>query len=192
MAIDFKPFNELFAPAYQLTYIGIHGDIEVGPNTYNVFHAYTTVERQQIFQVCEKHLPWEDTEEQEQWERTQYMYQFVIKSPPPFPYLEYPLSEEIMAITITWEIDIEPISYITKWAYIQATRIEIDDVKQITLIYVYDIPRAQIDTVTVANNIPILDNIWAKHQVRLTKETIKSDFVSALELLGKQNLEARE
>ena len=96
MAIDFKPLDELFAPAYQLGYISTTGDIEVGPNTYNVFHTYTIVERQQIFQVCEKHLPWEDTEEQEQWERTMYMYQFIIKSPPPFPYLEYQLSEEIV------------------------------------------------------------------------------------------------
>ena len=100
MAIDFKPFEELFVPAYQLTYISIDGHIDVGPNTYSVFHNYTIQERQVIFQVCEKYLPWEDTQEQEQWERTMYMYQFIIKSPSPFPYLEYSLSEEIiMAIT---------------------------------------------------------------------------------------------
>ena len=116
MAINFKPLNELFAPAYQLTYIGIHGDIEVGPNTYNVFHAYTTVERQQIFQVCEKHLPWEDTQIQEQWERTMYMYQFIIKSPPPFPYLEYPLSEEII-MAITYPVDCTTPATRTEWLY---------------------------------------------------------------------------
>ena len=193
MAITYIPFEELFAPEYQLTYITTDGHIDVGPNTYSVFHYYTMTERQQIFQVCEKHLPWETTQEQEQWERTQYMYQFIIKSPPPFPYEEYSLSEDIiMAITITWELDIEPISYITKWAFIQATRTEIDDVKQTTLINVYDIARVQIDTVVVANNIHILDKIWIKHQARLAKETVKSNFVNALELLGKQNLEARE
>jgi hypothetical protein len=92
MAITFKPFDELFAPAYQLTYISINGHIDVGPNTYDVFHNYTMQKRQQIFQVCKKHLPWEYTQEQEQWERTMYMYQFVIKSPAPFPYSEYKLS----------------------------------------------------------------------------------------------------
>lgn len=100
MAIDFIPFEELFAPDYQLTYISTDGYIDVGPNTYSVFHVYTITERQQIFQMCEKHLPWEYTREQEQWERTMYMYQFVIRSPSPFPYEEFPLSEDIiMAIT---------------------------------------------------------------------------------------------
>lgn len=96
MAINFKPFDELFAPAYQLTYISKDGHITVGPNTYNVFYTYTMVERQQIFQVCEKYLPWEYTEKQEQWELAQYMQQFVIKSPPPFPHEEYPLSKDIV------------------------------------------------------------------------------------------------
>ena len=103
MAINFKPFEELFAPEYQLTYISMGGHIDVGPNTYSVFYAYTMSERQVIFQVCEKHLPWEYTQEQEQWERTQYMYQFIIKSPPPFPYEEYQLNEDIMAFTIDEE-----------------------------------------------------------------------------------------
>ena len=98
MAIDFKSFEELFAPEYQLTYISTDGHIDVGPNAYSVFYVYTITERQQIFQVCEKHLPWGITQEQEQWERTMYMYQFVIKSPPPFPYPEYKLSEDIMGI----------------------------------------------------------------------------------------------
>ena len=100
MAITYTPFEELFAPEYQLTYISTDGHIDVGPNTYSVFHYYTMTERQVIFQVCEKYLPWEETQEQEQWERTQYMYQFVIKSPPPFPYSEYPLSKDIIMTTI--------------------------------------------------------------------------------------------
>ena len=105
MAIDFKPFEELFAPESQLTYISMYGGyIDVGPNTYSVFHNYTMTERQVIFQVCEKYLPWEYTQEQEQWERTIYMYQFVIKSPPPFPYEQYTLSEEIIKMSIAWYI----------------------------------------------------------------------------------------
>lgn len=193
MAINFIPYEELFAPEYQLTYISLDGHIDVGPHTYSVFRAYTMQERQIIFQVCEKELPWQFSQEQEHWERTMYMYQFVIKSPEPFPYEEYQLNEDIiMAITVTWELDIEPISYITKWAFIQATRTEIDDIKLTTLIHVYDVPRVQIDTDIVANNLPILDDIWAAHQARLAKETIRSNFVKDLELLGKQNLEARE
>ena len=100
MAIDFKPFDELFEPVYQLTYISLYGDIDVGPNTYNVFHAYTMQERQVIYQVCQKYLQWQITEVQEEWERTMYMYQFIIKSPPPFPYSQYLLNEDItMAIS---------------------------------------------------------------------------------------------
>ena len=104
MAITFKPFGELFAPEYQLTYISTDGYIDVGPNTYSVFIDYTMIERQAMFQVCEKYLPWQYTQEQEQWERTQYMYQFIIKSPAPFPYEEYSLSKEIiMAFTVEEE-----------------------------------------------------------------------------------------
>jgi len=111
MAINFIPYDELFAPSYQLTYISIDGHISVGPNIYSVFHNYTVQERQQIFQVCEKFLPWEGTQEQEHWERTMYMYQFIIKSPPPFPYSEYPLNEEIMPIAwyiVPWKREIGP------------------------------------------------------------------------------------
>jgi len=100
MAIDFKPFDVLFEPVYQLTYISFNGNIDVGPNTYSVFYPYTVQERQVIFQVCQKELPWQFTEEQEQWERTMYMYQFVIKSPPPFPYTEYQLNEDIIMATL--------------------------------------------------------------------------------------------
>ena len=113
MAIIYIPFDELFAPEYQLTYISINGYINVGPHTYNIFVNYTMVERQQIFQVCEKHLPWKYTQEQEQWERTQYMYQFIIKSPPPFPYSEYPLSEDIIMADIILNVTV-PDAWITR------------------------------------------------------------------------------
>ena len=100
MAITFKSFEELFAPEYQPTYI-VNNYISVGPYSYGVFVNYTMTERQVIFQICKKHLPWEATQEQEQWERTMYMYQFIIKSPPPFPYSEYkPIEDIIMALQI--------------------------------------------------------------------------------------------
>jgi len=89
-SINFMPFDELFAYDKQPEYI-IDLHIDVGPYSYNVFTDYTMQERQVIFQVCEKYLPWQYTGIQEQWERTMYMYQFVIKSPPPFPYPEYKL-----------------------------------------------------------------------------------------------------
>ena len=95
MAINFKPFDELFEPSYQLNYISLGGYIDVGPNTYSVFYNYTMQERQVIFQVCEKYLPWRYSDEQEHWERTMYMYQWIIKSPSPFPYLQYTLNENI-------------------------------------------------------------------------------------------------
>jgi len=125
MAITYIPFEELFAPAYQLTYISVNGYIDVGPNTYSVFHYYTMVERQVIFQVCKKYLPWEYTQEQEQWERTQYMYQFIIKSPPPFPYEEYPLSENII-MAITWDADLSIIQLSGSIVSITVTRTDDD------------------------------------------------------------------
>jgi len=97
-----------------------------------------------------------------------------------------------MAITITWEFDIIPISYSDKTASIQATRTEIDDVALTTLINTYNVAKTTIDTITMANNIPILDEIWEKHQARLSGISAKETFVSDLELLGKTNLEARE
>ena len=96
MAINFITYDELFAHDYQQIYISSRGYINVGTYTYNVFKAYTARERQQAFQACKKQLPWENSEVQEQWELCMYMYQWIIKSPPPFPYQEYTLSGEIM------------------------------------------------------------------------------------------------
>ena len=120
MAIEFKPFEELFAPEYQSTYI-VKGYVSVGPHAYNVFHNYTMTERQVIFQVCKKHLPWEATQEQEQWERKMYMYQFIIKSPPPFPYEQYTLSEDII-MAIEWELKISTVNITAKRADVSFIR----------------------------------------------------------------------
>lgn len=185
MAIDFKPFDELFTPDYQLTYISIYGDIDVGPNIYNVFHTYTTVERQVIFQVCEKHLPWEDTQEQEQWERTMYMYQFIIKSPPPFPYGEYPLSEEII-MAITWEPTISNVNLAESRADISFLRF--DDILNEPEIYSY----SGVIIETTPQRLALLDLVWAQHLETVTKKTNVDNFITNLEALGKSNLEARE
>ena len=104
MPIDFIPYDELFAHDYQLTYISIHGDIVVGPYTYNVFKEYSVAERQQAFQVCAKFLNWEVSEIQEEWELCMYMYQWIIKSPPPFPYEQYTLSEGITQMATLLEL----------------------------------------------------------------------------------------
>ena len=97
-----------------------------------------------------------------------------------------------MAIIITWELDIRPISLATKEASILAIRTEVDDIESTTLINIYEVSRTKIDTVTMANNIPILDEIWTKHQDRLARKTIIENFTSGLEAAGKSNLEARE
>ena len=100
MAIEYIPFEELFAYEYQLTYINPHGEISVGPYTYNVFRDYSVEERQKAYQDCAKWLNWLVSEIQEEWELCMYMYQWIIKSPSPFPYLEYTLSEDIKLATL--------------------------------------------------------------------------------------------
>jgi len=174
MAITYIPFEELFAPAYQLTYISTNGHIDVGPNTYSVFHYYTMQERQIIFQVCEKHLPWEYTQEQEQWERTQYMYQFVIKSPPPFPYEEYPLSEEII-MAITWDADLSVIQLSGSIVSITATRTDDDSV------WNYTLPNIDVST-NGQTLIEVRDRVvatiwgaWLNHVARSTAIKNKKD-----------------
>ena len=188
MAITYTPFDELFASAYQLTYISTDGHIDVGPNTYSVFHNYTMTERQQIFQVCKKHLPWEQTQEQEQWERTMYMYQFIIKSPAPFPYEEYPLSEDII-MAITWELKITPINISTYEASIVAIRIDNTDLENID-IKTYMISRAKIQT--SAQQLAVGQEIRAKHLAALAATAAVEAFTADAEAAGKQYLEGLE
>lgn len=187
MPINFKPYDELFEPSYQLNYISLDGHIDVGPNTYSVFHNYTMQERQVIFQVCEKYIPWQYTDSQEDWERTMYMYQWVIKSPPPFPYEQYTLSEDIK-MAISWDVKIAPINIATREASIQAIRTDSIGGSNLT----FEVPRTIIDVVTVTNNIPILDEIWGKYQKYLVCQAELSGFASGLESLAKNNLEGRE
>jgi len=189
MAINFIPFEELFAPEYQLTYISTDGHIDVGPNTYSVFHYYTMTERQQIFQVCEKHLPWEHTEEQEQWERTMYMYQYIIKSPPPFPYEEYPLSEEII-MAITWEvIGLNVLDVPTRAISLTVERVDDSDP--------LNIKKQQISIIsgTIASateKLAIADNIWEHHLAYDIKQEQIDSFIDTFKTDLKTNLEGRE
>jgi len=185
MAIDFKQFDELFAPAYQLTYISLGGHIDVGPNTYSVFHAYTMEERQIIFQVCQKYLPWQITEEQEQWERTMYMYQFIIKSPPPFPYSQYTLSEDII-MAITWTSYISNVIPAEFRADVCFKRV--DDVALTEENYCY----SGVILETTAQRLALLDLVWNAHLNTGIKQEAIDAFITNLEQLAKNNLEARE
>ena len=188
MAISFTPFEELFAHEYQSTYINSNGNIHVGPYTYSVFYGYTVAERQAAFQVCKKHLPWEFSEEQEQWELCMYMYQFIIKSPPPFPYLEYTLSEDII-MAITWEITIQPLDVPRKEASIMAVRTDDTDPENI-LTETHFIITAILDT--VAQKTAALDNIWQQHLDYQTRQTAINEYVGGLKAQAKTNLEGRE
>ena len=191
MAINFIPFDELFAPSYQLTYISTDGHIDVGPYTYSVFHNYTVQERQQIFQVCEKFLPWEDTQKQEHWERTMYMYQFIIKSPPPFPYPEYLLSEEII-MAITWEFTINPIDIPNRIVSVSATRTD-DSPTNPDPIYTVTLQNADIST--AEKKAEALNVLWNKFLKKATKQ-IQLDIIESeiteLEIQAKSNFEGRE
>ena len=185
MAIVFKPLDELFAHEYQLTYISTDGHIDIGPYTYSVFHNYTIQEKQIIFQICEKYLPWEDTQEQEQWERTMYMYQYIIKSPPPFPYEEYPLSEEII-MAITWDVKIYPLDVSRKEVSIVATRT--DSVALTT--ETHTVISALLDT--QEHKVHVLDTIWQLHLNYQVKQEAIEAYINDLEEIAKTNLEGRE
>ncbi len=92
-------------------------------------------------------------------------------------------------MAITWEGKITHINLSTKEASITVTRTDDTDPDNPM---VYTEPKAVIDTDTLANNLPILDELWAKHQARLAEDSTIESFVSGLETLIKTNLEARE
>jgi hypothetical protein len=91
-------------------------------------------------------------------------------------------------MAIAWALEITPINLATKEASIHAVRT--DDTDGSTLSF--DVAKAKIDTVTMTNNLWILDEIWNKYQAHLALTAAVSDFVSALESAGKTDLEARE
>jgi len=89
-------------------------------------------------------------------------------------------------MAITWELTVTPISIPAKEASIRAVRDEDGTISE------YDVAKATIDIEIMANNIPIMDEIWVKHQERLTRDSDVAAFCSELEAAGKANLEARE
>ena len=183
MAINFIPYEELFAPEYQLTYISTDGYIDVGPNTYNVFYNYTVTERQQIFQVCEKYLPWQFSEEQEHWERTAYMYQFVIKSPPPFPYSQYTLSEDII-MAISWTVKISDVNLFSQRGDVTAVR---TDDQSALAPHTYFMNNAPLET--PEDRVRVLDTIKDWEITAAAKTVAVLAFIDTLEQTGKTELE---
>jgi len=148
-------------------------------------------ERQQIFQVCEKYLPWQYTEIQEQWERTMYMYQFIIKSPPPFPYEEYLLSEEII-MAISWEFIIEPIDIPNRIVSVSATR---TDDAPIDPDPVYTVTMLNTDISISEKKAEALGVLWAKYQKKVAEQAqldIIETEIAELEAQAKVNFEGRE
>ena len=185
MAINFIPFEELFATEYQLNYISSYGYIIVGPYTYNVFFDYTVAQRQAAFQACEKYLPWEISEEQEHWELAMYMYQWVIKSPPPFPYLEYTLSEDIMAVI--WEVKITSVNLKSKRGSVTAIR---TDSESALPPHVYVSSYAPLET--LEDRVAVLDTIKEWETTATDKKAAIDAFIDTLEQTAKTNLEEWE
>lgn len=90
-------------------------------------------------------------------------------------------------MAISWDVKITPINISTYEASIVATRT--DDTDPTTL-KTYCVPRAIIKT--VPQQIAVMDEIWAKHQAALAAGAVAAAFVTAKEVAGKSNLEARE
>lgn len=90
-------------------------------------------------------------------------------------------------MAITWELKITPIDIVNKKASVRAVRT--DDANPDNPMS-YTVAKATIDT--QAQKLAVLDEIWAKHQAVLAHNVNVNEFVSALEELGKANLEARE
>jgi len=139
--------------------------------------------------VCEKYLPWEHTQEQEQWERTMYMYQYIIKSPPPFSYEEYPLSGDII-MAITWEADLSVVQLSGSIVSIRVTRIDDDVANPSVWNYTFENIDASTNGQTL---IEVRDKVvntiwgaWLNHVARETsiknkKDSYESTIVNALQ-----------
>ena len=183
MAINFIDFDILFAHDYQLNYISIYGDITVGPYTYNVFKNYTIAERQKAYQDCAKYLNWQVSDVQEEWERCMYMYQWIIKSPSPFPYLQYTLSGEIK-MAITWDILIKNVNLQSKRGDVQATR---TDSTSSLPPHNYSMQNTPLET--DADRILVLNTIKEWEESVAAKETAVNAFIDTLEQTAKTNLE---
>jgi len=90
-------------------------------------------------------------------------------------------------MAITWKLEITPINTATYEASIEATRTDSEDPDNPTT---YTVARAPLET--PAQQLAVLDEIWAKHLAALSATAAVEAFVTALESAGKTTLEARE
>ena len=84
----------------------------------------------------------------------------------------------------TWEVTITPINISTKEVSVSATRTDGEDVRT------YIVPLAPINT--AGEKLAVMDEIWAKFQADIAKDTQISNVIGTLEADAKANLEARE
>ena len=89
-------------------------------------------------------------------------------------------------MAITWEITITPIDIANYIASIRAIRT--DDTSGDTA--TYEVPKAVINT--GPQQVAVMDEIWAKHQVSIAQIAAVQAFVATKKVAGKANLEARE
>lgn len=90
-------------------------------------------------------------------------------------------------MAITWDTKITVINVFTKEISLIATRTDSTDP---TNPKTYTVPRAVIDT--AAQKIAVMDEVWAKHQAALAKESNLAGLIGSLETDANANLEARE
>ena len=186
MAIEYIPFEELFAHEYQSTYISPHGYIVVGPYIYNVFRDYSVAERQKALQDCAKWLNWLVSEIQQEWELCMYMYQWIIKSPPPFPYLEYTLSEEI-TMAISWDVQIKNVNLLSKRGDVVAVR---TDSESALSPHSYSMQNTPMET--TIQRLLILNTLKEWEETATANELAIKVFIDTLEQTAKTNLETWE
>ena len=180
------PFEELFAHEYQPEYISLHGDINVGPYKYNVFKTYSVAERQKAFQDCKKFLNWQLSEVQGEWELCMYMYQWIIKSPYPFPYSEYILSEDI-TMAISWDTQISKVNVVSKKGDVNFKRTDSEMPAND-----WSISFSQVPLETTAERLALLDTAWTEWQAELANRSSIAALITNLEQLANANLDARE
>ena len=87
-------------------------------------------------------------------------------------------------MAITWELTITPMNVQTKEASVIAVRSDgTGGVRS------YNVAKAPFNTPEQED--AVWDEIWAKHQDMLARETVVANFIDRLESAGKTNLEAR-
>lgn len=98
-----------------------------------------------------------------------------------------------MAITITWDVDIQIIDLNKAAARVIAVRTVTDDTDPLNIITTkntYGLRYAIIGT--PAERVAALNKIWSQHQDRVAAENSIATFIGTLEADAKANLEARE